>query len=242
MKKLSKFAILSWKDGLNTHFSDVQKYAVKDMILYIATTAVLMAGFVPINEAAMEVEIPKNREQQGPKTMLPWDIAEYIRDVYIPEEYYKLAGADLYFRIVESQITSVDPKSASDIIKSITAIASGVTDHLGILGTVADITGISGHTLDEEIKQGGYKYYTRGERSFYKLIGPLDNLHTLLSPEHIKANLRFYTNTYAWLWKAFGYDFTKPDKPKASKQGNRRGRNNRKGNSRGGNSRGGNVR
>lgn len=195
--------------------SDVEKYAIKDAIIWTAITAIMMVGYIPVHEETWNVNRPKSREEAGPKTMLPWDVATYMWNTYIPNEYYKYAASDIYFRVIESQITSVDPKSAHDIIKSITAIASGLQDHLGVLNTISDVTGISGHSLDEVIKQQSYKYYTRGERDFYKLIGPLDNLHTLIAPEHTIANERFYTNTYGWIYKMFGVDFTKPEELKS---------------------------
>ena len=199
--------------------SDVEKYAIKDAIIYAAVTAIMMIGWIPVHEATWDVKRPKSREEAAPKTMLPWDIASYMWNTYIPNEYYKLAASDIYFRIIESQITSFDPKSTTDLVKSITAIFSGLNDHLGILNTFADVTGISGHSLDEVIKQQSYKYSTRGERDLYKLVGFLDNLHTVLAPEHTIANERFYTNTYGWIYKMFGVDFTKPDSKKSVSKG-----------------------
>jgi hypothetical protein len=82
------------------------------------------------------------------------------------------------FRTIEAQITNIDPSSTADLINSVTALKSGLGEHLGVLNVLSDISGASGHTLDEVNKRGSYKFYTRGERAAYKFIGPLDNLHT----------------------------------------------------------------
>ena len=213
-QNMFKFMLLKKADR---SLSDVEKYAIKDAIIYAAVTALLMVGWIPVHDETWNIERPKSREEAGPSSMTPWGIANYMYNVYIPKEYYKLAASDIYFRIIESQITSVDPKSSTDVIKSITAIASGLNDHLGILLPIADITGISGHTLDEVIKQQSYKYYTRAERDLYKFIGFLDNIHTVIAPEHTIANERFYTNTYGWIYKMFGVDFSKPEEYKNTK-------------------------
>lgn len=94
-----------------------------------------------------------------------------------------------------------------DVVNSITTLNSGVNEHIGLIKAAGDVTGLSGHSTDEVVKHGGYKYYTRGERNLYKALGPLDNLQTTFTYYGIKTNQSYYTNTYGGVYRWFGYDF-----------------------------------
>lgn len=65
---------------------------------------------------------------------------------------------------------------------------------------------------DTVLNQGAYKYYTKGERTLYRGIGPVKNLHTALTYEGATGNLRWYTNKFGKFYRAFGYDFKAQDK------------------------------
>lgn len=90
--------------------SEVEKYALKDSIIFLAMLSLMMVGWTYIHDWAREVSKPKNREEAGPASMLnPVDYYDYIKKVYIPNQYYKLAVDDIYFRTTEAKISNVDP-------------------------------------------------------------------------------------------------------------------------------------
>lgn len=183
----------------------------------------MMFGWTFIHDWAADVPKPEDRYHAAPEGLSPEQIYDYLSNVYIPNEYWKLQIDNIAFRAIESQITSIDPTSAADVVNSVTALKNGLGEHLGIIKPLADISGASGHSIDEINKQGGYKFYTRGDRALYKFIGPLDNLHTAFTYYGITENMKFYTNTYGGIYRAFGYDFKKDDKNKLKKNDNDNG-------------------
>lgn len=213
--KLQRLMLLDFAGAKERKLSDVEKYAWKDAIVYLGILGLMMYGWTFVNDWAADVPKPKDRYHAAPESLSPIDSYNYITDVYIPNEYYKLQINNIMFRIVESQITSIDPKSSSDVINSVTALKNGLGEHLGVISALSDISGMSEHTIDEVVKQGGYKYYTRGERYFYKFVGPLDNLHTTFTYYGITENMKFYTNTYGDIYRFFGYDFKHPEQKKS---------------------------
>lgn len=102
-----------------------------------------------------------------------------------------------------------------DIVSALTALKSGLDDQLGIIGIGADL--INGEDNDEVLKQGAYKFYTKGDRTLYRAVGPAKNLHTALTYYGATNNLRWYTNKFGKLYRAFGYDFKQKDKDAQSK-------------------------
>lgn len=213
-RRLINLCHLDFTGSKSRKFSELERRAWWDAIIYLGFLGIMMVSWPSINDWANEINPPKTRQEAGPESLNPVDVANYFTDVYIPNEYYRMAINDVTFRVIESQLTSIDPKSTSDVLSSITAITSGLGDHFGIINAVSDVTGASGHSLDEVNKQGSYKYYTRGERDVFKFIGPLDNLHTSFTYQGSYENLKFYTNTYGWLWRIGGYDFKKPRQKK----------------------------
>ena len=193
-------------------FSEVEKYAMKDALIFVAMLSMMMVGWTYIHDDARTVKAPTNREEAGPATWWnPVDYYDYMRDVYIPNQYWKLAVDDIYFRTVESKISNVNPQQVLDIVSALTALKSGLDDQLGVFGIVSDA--ISGDAdSDEVLKQGAYKFYTKGDRTFYRAIGPAKNLHTALTYYGATNNLRWYTNKFGKLYRAFGYDFKTKDK------------------------------
>ena len=202
---LNRCAHLRFAEAKNAKFSYVERYAWRDALVYMGILAACMLAWPMLNEQAAAVPPPTDRKEAGPTDLS--DIDDWFVNQYIGDQYWKMQASDIGFRVIEAQITSIDPTSATDVLNSITTLNSGLDDHIGILKAASDLTGFSGHTLDEEVKQGGYKYYTRGERAFYKALGPLDNLHTAFSYWGIKKNQEFYTNTYGGIYRWFGYDF-----------------------------------
>jgi uncharacterized membrane protein YgcG len=186
--------------------SEVEKYAWKDTLIFIGMLSMMMIGWTFIHDDAREVPKPTTREEAGPASMLnPVDYYEYIRDIYIPNQYWKLATDDIYFRIVEAKISSVNVQQVLDIVNALTALKSGFDNQFAlILNDDDDSEGI--------LKQGGYKFYTKGEKALYKAVGPVNNLHTFLTYYGATGNLRWYTNKFGKVYRAFGYDFKAKDK------------------------------
>ena len=92
---------------------------------------------------------------------------------------------------------------------------------MGIFGIASDA--ISGDAdSDEVLKQGAYKFYTKGDRTLYRAIGPAKNLHTALTYYGATNNLRWYTNKFGKLYRAFGYDFKAKDEESGSYTNNNR--------------------
>lgn len=115
---------------------------------------------------------------------------------------------DVYFRTIESQLSGVNPTTVSDILNSITVLKSGVTEHMGLLKSAADLSGLSGKDLSEEVIRGKYKYFSRGERSIYQFFGPLDNLYTSFTFQGLYNNELYYWNAYGDpIRSLYGYDF-----------------------------------
>jgi hypothetical protein len=132
---------------------------------------------------------------------------DYIMDVYIPNQYWKLQAADIYFRTIESSISSVDPTTALDFITSLTVLKSGFDEQLGLIKIAGDLTGLSGHDVSEILKRGGYKYYTRGQRALAKGFGFPDNIHTAFDYYGLYSNMDFYLSKYGGIYKFWGYDW-----------------------------------
>ena len=202
--------------------SEVEKYAVKDSLIFVAMLSMMMVGWTYIHDDARTVKAPTNREEAGPATLWnPVDYYDYMRDVYIPNQYWKLAVDDIYFRTVEAKISNVNPQQVLDIVSALTALKSGLDDQLGIFGIASDA--ISGDAdSDEVLKQGAYKFYTKGDRTLYRAIGPAKNLHTALTYYGATNNLRWYTNKFGKLYRAFGYDFKAKDEESGSYTNNNR--------------------
>lgn len=207
--RMSKQLLLS--QPKTAKLSEVEKYAWKDTLIFVAMLAMMMVGWIYIHDDARTVQPPKNREEAGPASMFnPIDYYTYIRDVYIPNQYWKLAVDDIYFRTVEAKISNVNPQQVLDIVSALTALKSGLDDQLGIFGIASDL--INGEDNDEVLKQGAYKFYTKGDRTLYRAVGPVKNLHTALTYYGATNNLRWYTNKFGVVYRAFGYDFKKKDK------------------------------
>ena len=213
-KKLWRYATLNFAKAKEAKFSYVEKYAWRDAIIYLGILALCMVAWPMLNEQAAQVPPPKDREEAGPMSVQ--DVPRWFNEQYIGDQYWKMQASDIAFRVIEAQITSIDPTSAMDVVNSITTLNSGVNEHIGLLKATGDVLGVSGHSTDEVVKQGGYKYYTRGERNLYKAIGPLDNLQTAFTYYGIKTNQQFYTNTYGGIYRFVGYDF-KHEKDKKKK-------------------------
>lgn len=193
--------------------SEVEKYAWTDTIIFLSMLALMMVGWTYVHDDAREVKKPTSRKEAGPASMLnPVDYYEYVRDVYIPNQYWKLAVDDIYFRTVEAKISSINPQQVLDIVSALTALKSGLDDQLGVIGLASDV--INGENTDEILKQGAYKFYTKGERSLYRAVGPIKNLHTVLTYYGATNNLRWYTNKFGTLYRAAGYDFKAKDNNK----------------------------
>lgn len=191
--------------------SEVEKYAWKDSLIFIAMLAMMMVGWVYIHDDARTVQPPKNRQEAGPASMFnPVDYYNYMRDVYIPNQYWKLGVDDIYFRTVEAKISNVNPQQVLDIVSALTALKSGLDDQLGIVGVATDL--INGEDNSQVLKQGAYKFYTKGDRVLYRAVGPAKNLHTALTYYGATNNLRWYTNKFGTIYRAFGYDFKQKDK------------------------------
>lgn len=230
--RMSKQLLLS--QPKTAKLSEVEKYAWKDTIIFVAMLAMMMVGWTYIHDDARTVQPPKSREEAGPASMFNpvdyrtyIDYYTYIRDVYIPNQYWKLAVDDIYFRTVEAKISNVNPQQVLDIVSALTALKSGLDDQLGVFGIASDL--INGEDNNEVLKQGAYKFYTKGERTLYRAIGPEKNLHTALTYYGATNNLRWYTNKFGVVYRAFGYDFKKKDKEAESYK--RSGRSGRSGSS-----------
>lgn len=192
--------------------SEVEKYAWKDTIIFLSMLAMMMVGWTFIHDDAREVPKPTSREEAGPASMLnPVDYYAYVRDIYIPNQYWKLAVDDIFFRTVEAKISSVNVQQVLDIVNALTALKSGFDNQLGVIELSSTVIGDEDE-YDSILKQGGYKFYTKGEKALYKGIGPINNLHTFLTYYGATGNLRWYTNRFGKLYRAFGYDFKTKDK------------------------------
>lgn len=216
--------------------SDVEKYAWKDFITYTAFTIILGCGWPSIHKWANQVKAPigystaqkltpghtrdANLARRESSTFMPWE------DGYWEYELWKLQIDDMYFRIFESKLANQDPTTAYDIINQLTVLSNAYKEQTSFINAAVDLTGLSGHEPSEVLKQGVYKNWSRGERDLYKMIGPLDNLHTGFSYWGLKYNLSFYTKKYGGIFNAFGVDTSLSGKKEDTKSKKKSNNNN----------------
>lgn len=189
-------------DPNKVKFSYVEKYACKDALIYLIVLGAMLATWPLVNNAAGAVPPP---EKDDPKLLD--DPFRYMADVYFPNEYYKLQLADIYFRTIESQISSVDPTTMLDFVTSATVLYSAYNEQADFLQAGWDILFLGGDELGETVKTGGYVNYTKGMRAFAKGTGFLDNIHTAFDFYGLDANLKFYTGKYGGIYRYLGYDY-----------------------------------
>lgn len=187
-------------------FSYVEKYAMFDSIVYLAMLACLATAWPLVYSWSSDVPEPKNREEAGPASMLnPVDYYDFIKNQYIPNQYYKLAASDILFRIVEAKVSNIDPTQAFDLITSFTTLYSGLKNQMGLSDFIYMAMDADKDPSDI-VNQGGYHYYTLGERALYKAFGPIGNMHTWLTYYGTVNNERWYLNKFGKLYKFVGYD------------------------------------
>ena len=207
LRKAIAIIRLDGKALKDAKLSYVERYAWRDTIATLGITAALMVAWPSVHNWAKSAHKPENREEAGATG--PIDaVTRYIPDVYFGEGVYKMTIDDIFFRIIESQLTGFDPKTTTDIVNALSVYKSATEEQLGIMQNVGDVAGFTGHSTDEVINRGSYKYYTRGEKYLYKVwtLGQLDNLHTALTYNGLQSNLNFYYHQYGWIYKAFGWD------------------------------------
>lgn len=190
--------------------SYVEKYALRDAVITLAELILLM-----------QISMRTHRWAQSAVKWKPTNKVEtslgYQVQNFFDHDTYKIFIDDAMFRIVESQLSGLDPFTAWDIVSSISPLKNGIEEHVQIAGVASDLFGWSGHDASETLKNGKYKYYTRQERSIYKAVGPLDNLVTSLTYQGLVGNMHWYTSKYGYLFRSlYGFDF-KMDKMKDSK-------------------------
>lgn len=201
MKKLYAFVTLNKQKLKNVKFSYVEKYAVRDTLVTLALIHALMITWIDVHHWASSAYQykPENRQQAS---------LEYQMQHFFDHDTYKMFIDDIHFRTIEAQLSGVNPATVSDILNSITVLKSGVTEHMGLLKSAADLSGLSGKDLSEEVIRGKYKYFSRGERSAYQFFGPLDNLYTSFTFQGLYNNELYYWNAYgAPIRSLYGYDF-----------------------------------
>ena len=183
-------------------FSYVEKYAAKDALMWLIVLGAMLATWPIVNNLAGDVPPPK---EDDPKLLD--DPYRYMVDVYFPNEYYKLMLADVYFRTIESQISSVDPTTMMDFVTSASVLYSAYNEQADFLMAGTDLLGFGDGSIDSKVKTGGYKNYTKRTRVFAKGVGFLDNIHTAFDFYGMDANLKFYTGKYGGIYRWLGYDY-----------------------------------
>lgn len=181
-----------------TKFNNNEKAAIRDTMAYIASTILLMYSYMPLHNFTVRDTYdlrPTSYEETVPS------IENYMNQ----HLYYKQADL-IMFRVIESRLTNIDPNTTLSFVHSASAALGAMDDWYYIFGGLGDLTGISGHDLDEEVQTGKYKYSTRGQRAIKHAVGPLDNIWSSFSYYGLDASLRYYFNQYGYLYRAFGYN------------------------------------
>ena len=176
-------------------------HAVRDALVTLALIHALMTTWIDVHHWASSAYQykPENRQQAS---------LGYQMQHFFDHDTYKMFIDDVHFRTIEAQLSGVNPATVSDILNSITVLKSGVTEHMGLLKSAADLSGLSGKDLSEEVIRGKYKYFSRGERSAYQFFGPLDNLYTSFTFQGLYNNELYYWNAYGTpIRSLYGYDF-----------------------------------
>lgn len=184
-------------------FSDVELYSIKEFLIHGLMAWSLLYCYSASMEKTADIisNMPKSIESQIPITSNPKRQLDFAKD-FIENDYFMLQKQYVNIRVAESVASSLVPFSATDFITSPTVYTSVWDDFSGLTEFMLEAFGIdNSKSPDDEIKQGGYKYYNRAERTLFKSIGPLKNIHSFISPWHIKSNTEFYLKRSEWASK-----------------------------------------
>lgn len=197
-----------FKNAEKAKFSEVEKYAMLNAMVALVIIGNLMFWWPKYHDWASEkAKLVYNRAQAGPTSV--FNIPEYMRDAYLDRNLWAIQLDNLYFRLIESQLATVNPITLYDLLTQVTTLSSGLEQHFKPFTTTFDVINGKYKLSDTINNAGAFQYYTYGGRLLYNTIGPLKNLHTFFSYYGERYNLGFYINTYGKLYNLFGYDPSK---------------------------------
>lgn len=207
-----------WKEDVK--YSQQERQALLNAGIVLAMICLMMTLWPILHNWAARVAVPpKDRDEAGMKDL------QYLKSRFIDDNLWALAADVLAFRLIESQLTTIDPRTLYGLLGQVTTLSSGLENTLKAPKTLIwDDMIQHKHNYSDVIKDyGAYKYYTYGERGWYYLFGPLRNLHTATAYYGLFFNLKFYVDTYGYLYDLAGYDYKQayPKKKKVSEMNTR---------------------
>lgn len=124
-KKFARLITGNIKGAKSIKFSNVEKYAARDALIFACMMAALHMGIVAVTNAAFSTYVPpEDRREAGPESIS--DVPRYMEEQYIGNNGYMIQLADFMFRTYEAQLTGINPSTTMDFITSLTVFKGGL--------------------------------------------------------------------------------------------------------------------
>lgn len=167
--------------------SAVEKYAVKNTLIWMLMTAVMFCMTIGLRSWADDVP-PSVGMQLNPKE-------------FVAKKLYKLLILNLHMRAFTNVWDKVDVMNISDIVNNISTSFAGFNEQIKGVGDI-----IEDPTDSIKINSGSYKGETKFTRGLYRVSAVLDNLHTATSYNGIVNNYNYYYNKFGRAYHLAGQD------------------------------------
>lgn len=130
-------------------------------------------------------------------------------DNFTKQKVYLKMIDQVWFRMIDSKTQQFNPFMVISMVKTATTTTSAVEKYGSIFTAALDVTGVSGHDLDETITSDSkYKYFPRWQRALWTAT-PLNNIQTWSSWRgNDKVGRWYFDNTLTGtMFKGVGYDW-----------------------------------
>lgn len=169
--------------GKTRKFSRSESYAMKQFMIELAMISALVAGIKPMFEFSKDSKPAGN----GKSELI------YTPQEYMKSELYKKQLYNIYIRTTVSALEQASPFQALEVVKTATALSSGMDTWIGTFTYAGRIFGVQSN---DKLKTGSYKGFTAADRDLYKATAIMDNLHKGFTYNGVEANTKFYTDTF----------------------------------------------
>lgn len=170
-------------------FNPNEVRAIKEVLMYGMLLSALTIGWMMFHGWAYEET----------KDLKPDDLQGSVPSVdnFMKQKVYLKLIDNVMLRTIDSQAQLLNPIQVVDMVRNATSVMSAIDDWSAPTAAMLDLTGISGHDLDEEITSDSrFKYYTRWQRAAITSFGPLNNLQKWTSWRgNDKVERWFFDNT-----------------------------------------------
>lgn len=177
------------KQKNETLFNVNETRAIKEVLMYGMLLSAMTIGWMMFHGWAYEET----------KDLKPDDLEGSVPTVdnFMKQKVYLKLIDNVMLRTIDSQAQLLNPIQVVDMVRNATSVMSAIDDWSAPTAAMLDLTGISGHDLDEEITSDSrFKYYTRWQRAAITSFGPLNNLQKWTSWRgNDKVERWFFDNT-----------------------------------------------